>query len=180
MKRIAEGVLVCSLMLISVLMLNTEPARADGSMPEPPSDARFVFLKGLEGKWNVPPHGEGMPEGIFEYRVSAGGTVVEERQMTGSPMEMLTVYHMDGADLLATHYCMLNNRPHMKADTAVAGNSLAFTCTQHVGNATSHDDQHIHGWKLTLGADGGVSYMVDIFKDGQVVNSSEMKLTRLK
>ncbi len=59
---------------------------------DPAPDPRFEFLKGL-----------------------AGGHAVEEREMVGSPHEMLTIYHMEGSDLVATHYCMLGNRPRMTA-----------------------------------------------------------------
>ena len=71
--------------------------------PVPADDPRFEFLKSLAGTWVVEP-GPGEPGGgIVVFRVTAGGHAVEEREMMGTPMEMLTVYNMDGRDLRATH-----------------------------------------------------------------------------
>ena len=102
-------------------------------LPEPVADPRFEFLKQLDGSWigSLGEHGEG----AFEFRVTAGGTAIEEREMIGTPMEMLTVYHMDGGDLVGTHYCMLGNQPQMRAAAKVVDNSLSFACTGTPGNA---------------------------------------------
>ena len=57
---------------------------------------------------------KGMPRAHSVFRVTAGGSVVEETIFPGSPMEMLSVYHMDKGNLLMTHYCALGNQPRMK------------------------------------------------------------------
>ena len=41
--------------------------------PPPPDDARFDFLRNLEGTWVAEPKGDGMPAGTIEFRVTAGG-----------------------------------------------------------------------------------------------------------
>ena len=92
--------------------------------PQPPQDPRFEFLKSLEGTWTGPPLNEGMPDGVFEFHVTAGGHAVEEREMIGTPMEMVTLYYMRGKDLVATHYCMLGNQPQLKASRRVVDQTL--------------------------------------------------------
>ena len=89
-------------------------AIADSS-EEAQTDPRLAFLKSLEGTWVSESSSDDLHEGIFEYRVTSGGTTVEERLMAGSPHEMLTVYHMDGKDLIANHFCMLDNQPRFTA-----------------------------------------------------------------
>ena len=83
-------------------------------------DARFDFLQRLAGDWVVDA-GQGETSGaLFECRVTAGGTAIQEREFIGTPMEMMPVYHMEGRDLVATHYCMLGNQPHVTS-TSTAG-----------------------------------------------------------
>ena len=42
-------------------------------------------------------------------------------------MEMVSLYHRDGADLVMTHYCMLGNQPLMKADPNSPSNQICFS-----------------------------------------------------
>jgi hypothetical protein len=78
-------------------------------------------IKSLAGEW----------EGSFEwigttrkgpmnaryYLTGNGSAVVEDLIMDGTP-NMTTVYHLDGADLRATHYCAAGNQPRLKAISA--------------------------------------------------------------
>ena len=58
---------------------------------------------------------------------TAGGSAVQETQFPGTPMEMVSVYHLDGADLVMTHYCVLGNQPRMKADPKSPADKIHFT-----------------------------------------------------
>ena len=146
--------------------------------PQPPADPRFEFLKSLEGTWTGPPLSEGMPEGVFEFRVTAGGHAVEEREMIGTPMEMVTIYHMRGKDLVATHYCMLGNQPRLIASEQVVDRTLSFACAGTPGNAASHDEEHVHGWSMHLGEDGQLRYKAELVKDGKPTAAPDVLLTR--
>lgn len=83
-------------------------------------------LKALEGEWiDV--------EGVFgtkgavavTYRVTAGGKTVVESFPVGTPGEMVTIYHLDGNDLVLTHYCSAGNQPRMRSK-GLNDNVLAF------------------------------------------------------
>jgi hypothetical protein len=41
-------------------------------------------------------------------------------KMPAPEPDMVTVYHRDGADLVATHYCSMGNQPRMRAPGASA------------------------------------------------------------
>ena len=146
--------------------------------PQPPADPRFEFLKSLEGTWTGPPLSEGMPGGVFEFRVTAGGHAVEEREMIGTPMEMLTVYHMEGDDLMATHYCMLGNQPRAKAAREVVDDGLGFGCDGRPGNSASHEDKHVHGWSMQLDDQGRLHYTAEILERDEVAEAPSFILTR--
>ncbi len=78
----------------------------------------FERLKSLAGTWTghaMTPDG---PPVSIVYRVSAGGTTVQETLFPGDPHEMITMYNVDGKDLIATHYCSAGNQPTMKLDAA--------------------------------------------------------------
>ena len=146
--------------------------------PAAPDDARFEFLKRLEGTWTGSSGHEGMTEGVFEFRVTAGGHAIEEREMVGTPMEMLTVYHMQGKELVATHYCMLGNQPRVTAEKKIVNDTLRFACNGKPGNARSHDDEHVHGWSMRIDDQGRLHYSGKLMKQGQLTETPEFVLTR--
>jgi len=53
---------------------------------------------------------------IHEIQVSAAGTVVMETMGPGTEHEMINMYHVEGDDLLLTHYCAGGNQPRMRLD----------------------------------------------------------------
>ena len=98
--------------------------------------------------------------------------------MVGTPMEMVTLYHMRGKELMATHYCMLGNQPVLKASEQVVDRTLSFACAGIPGNAASHDEQHVHGWSMRLGQDGRLQYSAELVKEGKVTEAPDVTLTR--
>jgi hypothetical protein len=61
---------------------------------------------------------------------SAGGSVVMETMMAGTDYEMINMYHLDGDDLVLTHYCAGGNQPTMRLDRAKAtATELPFVFT---------------------------------------------------
>jgi hypothetical protein len=155
-------------------MVSGFAALADGPAVE---DARFQFLKGLVGAWTGPAAMDGMPASTIEFRLTAGGTAIEEVEFAGTPMEMVTLYHLDGKELVATHYCALGNQPRMTAAKRVVDESLSFACAGKPGNAASHDDEHVHGWTIKKDGDRLV-YTAELVKSGKVTEAPRLVLTR--
>jgi hypothetical protein len=142
-----------------------------------PADARFDFLKQLAGRWVAPGEG-GQPGGAFEFRVTAGGHAVEEREFVGTPMEMMTVYHLEGRQLVANHYCMIGNRPRFAAAAEIVDDTLAFACAGRPGGARSHDDEHVHAYTLRLDDAGHLHMTAQMAQDGEVTEQHDIVLTR--
>jgi hypothetical protein len=75
---------------------------------------RFEALKGLAGDW-VAVGEDGKPTDKVEssIRLTSGGHTVQETLFPGSGHEMVTMYHLNGADLVLRHYCSLGNQPRL-------------------------------------------------------------------
>ena len=102
---------LCAMLLLAgAVGLNAaESAKARKSSPE------FERLKSLVGTWTGKTEmpGQGLIEMTIQYRLLAGGSVLEERCFQGTPGEMVTMYYDQGDKLAMTHYCSLGNRPAM-------------------------------------------------------------------
>jgi hypothetical protein len=173
MKRI----LIVGLIVLSSVALGVAGDEQGHGAP-PVEDPRFDFLKSLEGNWSGEPMQEGMPPSRIEFRVTAGGHAVEEREFAGTPMEMLTVYHMEGSALMATHYCVLGNQPRFTSTKKIVDGGLEFDCAGKPGNAASHDDEHVHAFWLRLEDDEHLQYGAELVKNGDVTEAPSMVLTR--
>jgi|ERR1022692_2419099 hypothetical protein len=59
------------------------------------------------------------------YRLTAGGTaVMADMHMAGD--DMMSMYYVNGDDLLMTHLCPSNNQPRMKAAISSDLNTVSF------------------------------------------------------
>ena len=56
-------------------------------------DVRFDFLKNLEGTWVARAGSGEMPEGRYEFRVTAGGTAIEELEVASGDESIRIVMH---------------------------------------------------------------------------------------
>jgi hypothetical protein len=116
----------------------------------PAADA-FARIKTLAGTWT----GEAKPfetDETFpvthEFRVSANASVVMETMSPGTEHEMINMYHLDGDDLVLTHYCAGGNQPTMKLVKA-EGDTLEFDFTGGT-NLDPAADGHIHAGRLVF------------------------------
>ena len=55
------------------------------------------------------------------YKLSVNGTVLVETWELRPGLDALTLYHMDGDDLIATHYCPLGNQPRLRLESSSDG-----------------------------------------------------------
>src|SRR5689334_15922101 len=101
--------------LCVTLLLACAFSAAEETAPAKKNSPEFERLKALVGKWTGKTDmGKGPVDMPVEYRLIAGGSVVEERVFPGTPQEMVSMYYDDKNGKLAmTHYCVLGNRPQM-------------------------------------------------------------------
>lgn len=151
---------VTRILRVSACLLCTALVAAAGTAiaGEPQVDAATAFekLKALEGDWSgeiTSEDHQGEPV-HHTFRVSANGSVVQEIMNEGTEHEMINMYHLDGDDLLMTHYCAGGNQPRMKLDTARATpDKLPFVYMDGT-NLDPAKDGHIHAGTLVFEDDG--------------------------
>lgn len=142
--------------LIAILALASDSASWAGSVE---AQAVFDQLKSLAGTWQGPSEGEGeaaeaeaeaASQVVHEFQVSAAGTVVMETMGPGTDHEMINMYHLDGDDLVLTHYCAGGNQPQMKLNR---DSSTADTLVFDFVGGTNLDpavDGHIHAARIQI------------------------------
>ena len=105
--------LVARLLLIPLLALIVASASSATAQPAPyRPDQAFQALKSLVGAW------QGRTEAgrtfLVSYRLTANDTVLVETWTMSPTRQSMTVYHMDGDGLIATHYCPQGNQPRLQ------------------------------------------------------------------
>jgi len=134
-----------SLWMLCVLFLSVSLAAAEP--PESKASAAMDKMKSLEGVW------EGKdPEGnpvTVSYRIVSAGTSLEETLDHGKMGSgaMVTMYHLDGDNLMLTHYCSMGNQPRMRMSKS-SPTSMAFSFVDGT-NISSEDDHRMSGLVIT-------------------------------
>lgn len=148
----------------------------EGTLPPAPSSPAFDRLKALAGDW-AQTGGDGSV--AASYKVTANGSAVRETLFPGTPHEMLTVYTMEGGDVVLTHYCVLGNQPHMKAAQGTPANQLAFKYAGG-GNIKAPTDAHMHQATITFVDADHITSEWAMFQDGKQTEVKKFDLTRKK
>lgn len=138
--------------LLTALTLAVSPSThcGDKARPAPPAKAGLEKMMKLAGTWLLADKDGKPTEQIASViKVTAGGSVVHETLFPGQPQEMVSVYSVDGPDLIMTHYCVLGNQPRMKADPKSPTNQIVW---RFVGgtNLDPTKDKHMHEAVLTI------------------------------
>jgi hypothetical protein len=139
---------------------------------------RFEALKKLAGDWvEIGKDGKPTDKLVSSIRVTSAGSAVQETLFPGSDHEMVTMYHLDGADLVLTHYCSLGNQPRLKAEPGGEVNKIVF---KFVGatNLKSDDDHHINGATLTLDGKDHLKAEWVSCKEGKTCHQVNLDLVR--
>lgn len=143
----ARALAACAALLAAAPAARAAEPRAAGVDPK----AAFERLKALAGEWEGQAgHGEKMGPAQVRWERISGGTAVMETLFPGTEHEMRSVYHLDGGDLVLTHYCAMGNQPRMKlARTASREGELVFEFAGGT-NLDAAKDAHVHSGKLRL------------------------------
>jgi hypothetical protein len=139
----------------------------------------FERFKQLAGDWVGKGMGKEGHDVHIRYKVTAGGSAVVETIAPGTPHEMVSVIHPDGADLLLTHYCHLGNQPQMKAAGQGDGNKVEFKFVR-VTNLKSAQDKHMHDATYTFVDRDTLRSEWTLYNEGKAAGRFAFELKRQK
>lgn len=161
-------------MAVAALALAAGTAGAEETAP----DARKALeqIKGLVGSWEGSIGQKGGPPGGVRYELTGGGHMVVERLFPGTEHEMMTVYHLDGDRLLASHYCASGNQPLMRLEKATP-TELAFGFVGGT-NMDAAKDVHIHSGRLRFVEGGALESEWDVYKGASQTMTHKFFLAR--
>jgi hypothetical protein len=119
-------------------------APPEGPTPPARTTPAFERFKALAGDWVAADDGDMSKKGdlVARYHLTGGGSAVVEELFPGTPHEMTTVYHLDGQDVVLTHYCMMGNQPQMRAKPT-SSSRVAFAFDGGTNIDPKHDE-HMH------------------------------------
>jgi hypothetical protein len=134
-------------------------------------------LKSLAGEWiDV--------DGVFgekgkvavTYHVSGAGHTVVETFPVGTSYEMVTVYHLDGPNLVLTHYCTSNTQPRMMSK-GLDGNVVAFDFAGGA-NIDPAKTSHMHAARIEFVSADEIKGTWENWRDGKADHSATFRVVR--
>ena len=155
-------------------------ARAETEKKEEGSSAALARFSELAGEWvGKGLHGDSEHEARIVYKVTSGGSAVVETIDPGGDHEMITVIHQDGDALLLTHYCMLGNQPHMRAQPKAGDKKVAFEFVK-ATNLKSEKDMYMRSVTFTFVDKDTLETEWTHYDDGKEAGKATFKLKREK
>ncbi len=149
----------------------------EGPTLSKPVSAEFEKLKTLVGTWKGKTDmGQGPIEMTVQYRLLAGGTVLEEKVFAGTPNEMTTMFYEKDGKLALTHYCVMGNRPGMVLKSADS-KSLRFTFDPSCG-INPKTESHMNALTLTFDDPNTITASCKAIMNGQEVPEHACVLKR--
>jgi hypothetical protein len=135
------------------------------------ASASFDKLKTLAGKWEgIANEGGQQIPATTSFRLVSDGSALMSVLGAGTPHEMVTMFHMDNSDLLATHYCAAHKQPRFRLVPSSESNAITFKFKD-ATNLPSPAAPHMVGLKITF-VDRNHHYQDwTFFKDGHAGTS---------
>ena len=125
-------------------------AQAANPARQSPAGAGFEKLKSLVGEWDGNANEGGQPiHTTTSFRVVSDGSALLSVMGAGTPHEMVTMFHMDNNDLLATHYCAAHNQPRFRLVPSADPKVLTFEFKD-ATNLSRPTAPHMVGLKITF------------------------------
>jgi len=149
---------------------------ASVALADTPAQQAFESLKKLQGTW-IESKGKDSLKVI--YKLTGAGSTVIETQLPGTPMEMVTVYHLDGPDtLMLTHYCAARNQPTMKMQPGATAKEFNFDFVS--GTNMKPTDMHIHKVRYHILAPDHIISEWEGYMNGKPGGTEKFDLHRVK
>jgi hypothetical protein len=142
-------------------------------------EAAFEKMKSLAGHWEGRTSDDAKLTADIEV-TSDGNAVLERFNMVegGKPMNMVTMYYLDGDTLKMTHYCHAGNQPTMAATYDPGTGTITFDFV--TATNLKPDDLHMHHAVFTLVDANHLNETWTMYKDQKNAGAETISFTRGK
>jgi hypothetical protein len=168
-KRRATAMMMAALVSTSLVSARAAPA------VDP--EAAFERLKALAGDWEGSVTKPDGPKARVEFRLAGNASAVVERLFPGTDHEMVSIYHMDGGDLVLTHYCAMANQPHMKLVEGGAEGDLVFDFAGGA-NIDPKTTLHMHSGRVAIKGKDRYDADWQVFQNGKLTGNNVFFMSR--
>ena len=166
-------------LLTALILAASLGANASETAKAKSSSAEFERMKALVGSWTGKcDMGQGPVDLNIQYRLLAGGSVLEERCFAGTPNEMVTMYYDQNGKLAMTHYCVFGNRPVMKIKSADA-KTIKFDFDATCG-INPNKESHMHALSITFDDADTITTSCQAIIDGKEAPEKPSTFKRVK
>ena len=179
-----KAILVVSSLALALAMAPGPAAGQSADAPEMviyDAHTAMEFLRTLSGNWvratTGSEHGANTP--IASFKVAAAGSAIIETTGEGTPGEMSTIFHMDGGELLQTHYCALMNAPVLRFEQSDTPGELKFV----FNGGTNFDadvDAHYHEGSIQIRDKDTIERSFVVFANGETSRDIQSVIKRAK
>ena len=113
--------------VLTVVALSSTAVLGEEKQSKIEQNSAYDKMKTLLGSWKG-----SVEEGGRKIPVKARAKMISDNSVLahwldeGSPSEMVTMFHMNGAKLMATHYCAAHNQPRLILQPGSDPNRLVF------------------------------------------------------
>lgn len=142
-------------------------------------DGAFAFdvLKKLAGEWSGKAGGPDGFDCTVEFRITAGGKSLIETQFPGTDHEMVSVYYLDGKDLVLTHYCAMGNQPRLRFNPKESTWNV-YTFEFDGGTNLKRNEPHVHEGTIHFVNATRLKADWHMFKGGKRSGTNSFELAR--
>lgn len=140
-----------------------------------PAATAFETMKRAEGVWR-PIDNPDSPLRI-RFSLTAGETVLVEEWTRNRQSHSLTLYHRDGGDLIATHYCPQGNQPRLVMVQQSDRNAIRFALRD-VTDLDAVHESHAVAIAFDM-SDGPVLVRHETYRQPDRDEASELRLVRV-
>ena len=145
--------------------------------PTQMTDSAFAGLRRITGNWQASVGTKGAIVRLNIRTISNDSSVVETFT-TPSGRETLTIFHLDGDQLLATHYCAQGNQPRLALDRNGSSSEMAFHFLD-ATNLKSQADAHLIELVLKIKDDGHFE-QTEVYTDHGAEDVTTYQFTRVR
>jgi hypothetical protein len=171
----------CIFTILSILCLFAKHGTA-GEETDAFIDAQSAFekLKGMVGEWRGTVQNKSNGPAVeVRYKLTAHQTAVMETLFPDTEHEMITMYYLDGDQLMATHYCAMGNQPRFRFSENSTPNEFFFQFGGGGQNLNAGEDMHMHSGRITFVKEDQVESEWEIFNGGKREGSNRFYIKQV-